>query len=75
MCVEEQQKGGSVESAANAGAACATAWHKPCLQAALGTAAYMSPEAMQGGQITERCDVYSYAILLWEVRSRGGGSV
>ncbi|KAI3435572.1 hypothetical protein D9Q98_001637 [Chlorella vulgaris] len=35
--------------------------------AALGTAAYMSPEAMQAGQISERTDVYSYGVLLWEL--------
>ncbi|PSC72746.1 serine threonine-kinase EDR1 isoform X1 isoform A [Micractinium conductrix] len=34
---------------------------------ALGTPQYMAPEAMQAGPISERCDVYSYAILLWEM--------
>ena len=37
----------------------------------LGTAAYAAPELMQGGQITERCDVYSYGVLVWEVRCAG----
>lgn len=41
----------------------------PHLQAgALGTAAYMAPEAMHAGPISERCDVFSYGVLLWEVR-------
>lgn len=40
-----------------------------CVQAgALGTASYMAPEAMAAGQISERCDGFSYAVLVWEVR-------
>ncbi len=31
---------------------------------ALGTAAYMAPEAMHAGQITERCDVFAYGEAL-----------
>ncbi|PRW18330.1 serine threonine- kinase EDR1 [Chlorella sorokiniana] len=34
---------------------------------ALGTAAYMAPEAMTAGQITERCDVFGFGVLLWEL--------
>lgn len=32
-----------------------------------GTPAYMAPELFDGGQVTEKVDVYSFAILLWEM--------
>ncbi|QDZ22108.1 serine/threonine-protein kinase [Chloropicon primus] len=31
-----------------------------------GTVAYMSPEIMQGRNVDEKCDVYSFGIILWE---------
>lgn len=31
----------------------------------------MSPEAMQGGEVTERTDTFSYGVLLWEVSASG----
>ncbi|XP_017874922.1 PREDICTED: mitogen-activated protein kinase kinase kinase 7-like [Drosophila arizonae] len=35
-----------------------------------GTATYMAPEVFTGKKYTEKCDVYSYAIALWEMLSR-----
>lgn len=32
-----------------------------------GTPAYMAPELFDGGQVTEKVDVYSFAILMWEM--------
>lgn len=35
-----------------------------------GSAAWMAPEVFEGSQYTEKCDVYSWGIILWEVLSR-----
>ncbi|KAF6207635.1 hypothetical protein GE061_016082 [Apolygus lucorum] len=35
-----------------------------------GTAAWMAPEVFEGKNYTEKCDVYSWGIILWEVLSR-----
>lgn len=32
-----------------------------------GTPAYMAPELFDGGQVTEKVDVYSFGVLLWEM--------
>ena len=31
------------------------------------TPLYMAPEVMMGGEITEKVDVYSFGVLLWEI--------
>lgn len=31
-----------------------------------GTVAYMSPEIMQGRNVDEKCDVYSFGVIMWE---------
>jgi predicted Ser/Thr protein kinase len=31
-----------------------------------GTVAYMSPEIMQGRKVDEKCDVYSFGVIMWE---------
>jgi len=36
----------------------------------IGTPLYMAPEVMQRGEITEKVDVYSFGILLWEILCR-----
>ncbi|KAH8410505.1 hypothetical protein KR215_010381, partial [Drosophila sulfurigaster] len=36
----------------------------------VGTARYMAPEIVEGSKYTEKCDVYSFGIILWEVISR-----
>ncbi|XP_074593291.1 mitogen-activated protein kinase kinase kinase 7-like [Brevipalpus obovatus] len=36
----------------------------------LGTVAYMAPEVFQTTDYTEKCDVYSWTVLLWEVITR-----
>ncbi|XP_060665828.1 mitogen-activated protein kinase kinase kinase 7-like isoform X1 [Drosophila nasuta] len=36
----------------------------------VGTFDYMAPEIMEGMQYTKKCDIYSFGIMLWEVRSR-----
>lgn len=35
-----------------------------------GSAAWMAPEVFEGSTYTEKCDVYSWGIILWEVLSR-----
>ncbi|XP_054714111.1 mitogen-activated protein kinase kinase kinase 7-like [Uloborus diversus] len=35
-----------------------------------GSAAWMAPEVFEGSQYSEKCDVFSWAIILWEVLSR-----
>lgn len=35
-----------------------------------GSAAWMAPEVFEGPTYTEKCDVFSWAIILWEVLSR-----
>ncbi|KAL1139930.1 hypothetical protein AAG570_006907 [Ranatra chinensis] len=35
-----------------------------------GSAAWMAPEVFQSSNYTEKCDVYSWGIILWEVLSR-----
>ena len=32
-----------------------------------GSAAWMAPEVFEGCQYSEKCDVFSWAIILWEV--------
>jgi len=34
-----------------------------------GTMRWLSPERMQGGQLTWKCDVYSFGMVIYEVRS------
>ncbi|XP_051858042.1 mitogen-activated protein kinase kinase kinase 7-like [Drosophila albomicans] len=36
----------------------------------VGTFDYMAPEILEGMQYTKKCDIYSFGIMLWEVRSR-----
>ncbi|XP_078001567.1 mitogen-activated protein kinase kinase kinase 7-like [Glandiceps talaboti] len=35
-----------------------------------GSAAWMAPEVFEGSNYSERCDVFSWGIILWEVMSR-----
>lgn len=35
-----------------------------------GSAAWMAPEVFEGSTYTERCDVYSWGIILWEMLAR-----
>lgn len=35
-----------------------------------GSAAWMAPEVFEGSTYTEKCDIYSWAITLWEILSR-----
>ncbi|XP_021932763.1 mitogen-activated protein kinase kinase kinase 7 isoform X2 [Zootermopsis nevadensis] len=35
-----------------------------------GSAAWMAPEVFEGSNYTEKCDVFSWGIILWEVLSR-----
>lgn len=35
-----------------------------------GSAAWMAPEVFEGSFYTEKCDVFSWGIILWEVLSR-----
>ncbi len=36
-----------------------------------GTAAFMAPELLDANTFTEKSDVYSYAVVLWEIHDRG----
>ncbi|XP_023170271.2 dual specificity protein kinase zak2-like [Drosophila hydei] len=36
----------------------------------IGTVAYMAPEVLIGKNYTEKCDIYSFGIVLWEVMAR-----
>ncbi|KAH8411891.1 hypothetical protein KR222_001285, partial [Zaprionus bogoriensis] len=36
----------------------------------VGTSKYMAPEVALGNKYTEKCDVYSFGIIFWEVMSR-----
>ncbi|XP_037815273.1 mitogen-activated protein kinase kinase kinase 7-like [Lucilia sericata] len=35
-----------------------------------GSAAWMAPEVFEGSKYTEKCDVYSWSIVLWEIIAR-----
>jgi mitogen-activated protein kinase kinase kinase 7 len=35
-----------------------------------GSAAWMAPEVFEGNNYTEKCDVYSFGIIVWEVTAR-----
>ncbi|XP_023161432.1 mitogen-activated protein kinase kinase kinase 7 [Drosophila hydei] len=35
-----------------------------------GSAAWMAPEVFEGSKYTEKCDIFSWAIVLWEMLSR-----
>uniref|UniRef100_A0A8D9BZA6 Mitogen-activated protein kinase kinase kinase 7 n=1 Tax=Cacopsylla melanoneura TaxID=428564 RepID=A0A8D9BZA6_9HEMI len=35
-----------------------------------GSAAWMAPEVFEGSKYTEKCDIFSWGIILWEVLSR-----
>ncbi|XP_066594510.1 mitogen-activated protein kinase kinase kinase 7 isoform X2 [Prorops nasuta] len=35
-----------------------------------GSAAWMAPEVFEGSKYTEKCDVFSWGVILWEVLSR-----
>jgi len=37
---------------------------------AVGTIRYMAPEVIRGRHYTERCDVFSFAIVVWEIITR-----
>jgi len=37
---------------------------------AIGTSFYMSPEVATGARYTEKCDVFAFGIMLWEVTKR-----
>ncbi|XP_051858848.1 putative mitogen-activated protein kinase kinase kinase 7-like isoform X5 [Drosophila albomicans] len=41
-----------------------------CMSNESGTHRYMAPEVYNGVKYTEKCDVYSFAITVWEVYSR-----
>ena len=32
----------------------------------MGTASYMAPEVLSNGKITEKADVFSFGVLVWE---------
>lgn len=32
----------------------------------VGTPSYMAPEVFSGGEVSEKVDVFAYAVLLWE---------
>ncbi|XP_060659584.1 dual specificity protein kinase shkC-like [Drosophila nasuta] len=36
----------------------------------VGNLIYMAPEIMRWMQVTKKCDIYSFGIILWEVMSR-----
>ncbi|KAK0072569.1 hypothetical protein PV326_014343, partial [Microctonus aethiopoides] len=36
----------------------------------VGSAPWMTPEVFQGTSYTEKCDIYSWGLLLWEIFSR-----
>ncbi|XP_043070792.1 uncharacterized protein LOC116806157 [Drosophila grimshawi] len=36
----------------------------------IGTPSYVAPEVLKGKEYTEKCDIYSFGIILWEVMSR-----
>ncbi|XP_070064900.1 mitogen-activated protein kinase kinase kinase 7 isoform X2 [Drosophila virilis] len=40
------------------------------MTSSVGTPAYIAPEVLEGKIYTEKCDVYSFGIILWEVMSR-----
>ncbi|XP_030078967.1 tyrosine-protein kinase JAK2-like [Drosophila hydei] len=40
------------------------------MTSAIGTVAYMAPEVLSGEKYTEKCDIYSFGIVLWEVMAR-----
>ena len=35
-----------------------------------GSAAWMAPEVFEGNTYTEKCDIFSWGIILWEVLTR-----
>lgn len=35
-----------------------------------GSAAWMAPEVFEGSKYTEKCDVFSWGVILWEILSR-----
>lgn len=35
-----------------------------------GSAAWMAPEVFEGSRYTEKCDVFSWGVILWEILSR-----
>lgn len=43
---------------------------KTCMTNNKGSAAWMAPEVFEGSNYTEKCDVYSWGIILWQVLTR-----
>jgi serine/threonine protein kinase len=41
-----------------------------CSEVPKGTAIYMAPEISDGDEYDEKCDVYSFGIILWEIYTR-----
>ena len=39
----------------------------PATEAELGTLRWQSPERLKGGRLTWKCDVYSFAMVMYEV--------
>ncbi|XP_065584874.1 mitogen-activated protein kinase kinase kinase 7-like isoform X2 [Artemia franciscana] len=60
-------KGGQVLKIADFGTACDAKSHMTNNK---GSAAWMAPEVFEGSRYTEKCDVFSWGIILWEVLTR-----
>ncbi|CAH1800186.1 unnamed protein product [Owenia fusiformis] len=70
--------GGTVLKICDFGTACAIQTHMTNNK---GSAAWMAPEVFEGSNYSEKCDVFSWGIILWEVITRrkpfdevGGGA-
>lgn len=35
-----------------------------------GSAAWMAPEVFEGSRYTEKCDIFSWGVILWEILAR-----
>lgn len=59
--------GGRVLKICDFGTACERQTH---MTNAKGSAAWMAPEVFEGCEYTEKCDVFSWGVILWEVLTR-----